>query len=258
MATMNLRPLDQLISEIESIEYDDYSKVKLSISKAEIFAKHNMTSESCQYFKEKMKAIEFYSYNSYLLEERSNKDIWENGKRELIGYIDNMKLDYGLSNSNSSTKSPKNNLNFKDIFIVHGHDREMLLDAEKLINNLDLNPKILQDEADKGRTVIEKFEDHSDVDFAIILLSPEDKFYTDLEDPTKIVTRSRQNVILELGYFFSKLGRDHIIVLHREDKSFEFPSDIFGLIYQPYSRGWENDVVDELQSFGFDIDKNKI
>ncbi len=60
------------------------------------------------------------------------------------------------------------------IFIVHGHDNAMKLDVARMLSKLGLEPIILHEQPDSGQTIIEKFERHSDVDFAIILLSPDD------------------------------------------------------------------------------------
>jgi predicted nucleotide-binding protein len=60
----------------------------------------------------------------------------------------------------------------------------------------------------------------------VVLLTPDDmggKFASDLK------ARARQNVVLELGYFWGKLGRSRVCVLYKE--GFELPSDLGGLMY---------------------------
>ena len=47
--------------------------------------------------------------------------------------------------------------------------------------------------------------------------------------------RARQNVILEMGMLFAKLGRKRVAILIKKDKRFEKPSDIDGLIYLSYT-----------------------
>ena len=74
---------------------------------------------------------------------------------------------------------------------------------------------ILDEQANKGQTVIEKFEGNADVDFAVVLLTPDDKgsLADSPGEPTK--TRPRQNVIFELGFFVGKLGRKRVCALHK-------------------------------------------
>ena len=51
------------------------------------------------------------------------------------------------------------------------------------------------------------------------------------EDLAKIVTtwRARQNVIMELGWFMARLGRDRVVILYSGD--LEIPSDILGVVF---------------------------
>jgi predicted nucleotide-binding protein len=146
------------------------------------------------------------------------------------------------------------------IFIVHGHDEEMKQTVARTVEKLDLKPIILHEQANGGKTIIEKFEAHSsDVSFAIVLLSPDDKGCTVNSFPDEVKFRARQNVILELGYFIGKLGRDRVFVLHKSSNDFELPSDIMGVLYTPYIEGWNFKLVKELQACGYDkADANKI
>ena len=62
------------------------------------------------------------------------------------------------------------------------------------------------------KTIIEKFEEYSDVGFAIILMTPDDKGYL-ADEPVSTKNRARQNVIFEHGYFIGKLGRERVVAL---------------------------------------------
>lgn len=120
-----------------------------------------------------------------------------------------------------------------------------------------MKPVILQEQINKGMTVLEKFEAFSDrAAFAIILMTPDDKGYpVNLEYEAKY--RARQNVILELGYFAAKLGRNRTLVLTKGD--IELPSDIFGIVYEKldHGEGWKIRLARELREAGFNIDMNK-
>lgn len=80
------------------------------------------------------------------------------------------------------------------------------------------------------------------------------------EDCNSYPLRARQNVILELGYFFGNLGRDRVLVLLRQSPNFETPTDILGIVYEPFdSNGkWEYSVGKELKAAGYEVDLNKI
>ena len=45
----------------------------------------------------------------------------------------------------------------------------------RFLQTLRLEPIILHEQANAGRTIIEKFEDHADVTFAVVLLTPDDE-----------------------------------------------------------------------------------
>lgn len=164
------------------------------------------------------------------------------------------------SDNNSSAievveRMPENN----KIYIVHGHDEEMKQTVARTLEKLGLEPVILHEQTNRGRTIIEKFEDHSeDISFAIILLSPDDKGCEANNFLESAKLRARQNVILELGYFIGKLGRNRVLVLFKDEIDFEHPSDFVGVLYTPFTDGWGLKMVRELRSCGYDIDANNL
>jgi len=83
----------------------------------------------------------------------------------------------------------------RDIFLVHGHDKELLETVARFLTKLDLDPIILHEKPNKGKTIIEKVEAYSDVKFAVILLTPDDIGSKNEEKPN-LKSRARQNVIL--------------------------------------------------------------
>ncbi len=147
----------------------------------------------------------------------------------------------------------------KKVFVVHGHDEEMKQTVARVLEKLNLEPIILHEQPNRGRTVIEKFEDCSeDIPFAIVLLSPDDKGCEVDNFPESARLRTRQNVILELGYFIGKLGRNNVLVLFKEENNIELPSDIIGISYTSFGKGWELEMIKELKSCGYDIDANRL
>jgi predicted nucleotide-binding protein len=140
-----------------------------------------------------------------------------------------------------------------DVFIVHGHDSEAKVKVARFLSKLlAREPIILHEQADRGRTIIEKFESHAEqVGSAIVLLTGDDEGGAVGEPQQR---RARQNVVLELGFFLAKLGRERVVILYEQDV--ELPSDIHGVLYVPLdSQGaWRNAVARELQAAGLDVD----
>jgi predicted nucleotide-binding protein len=149
----------------------------------------------------------------------------------------------------------------QSVFIVHGHDEEMKQSVARVVSKFGLEPVILHEKAEKGRTIIEKLSDYSsNIGYAIVLLSPDDIARDKEEGPQVFRYRARQNVILELGFFLGKLGRDKVAIIHRQEENFEIPSDYSGVIYIPYDEGgnWPYKLGKELKEAGYAIDLNTL
>ena len=110
---------------------------------------------------------------------------------------------------------------------------------------------ILHEQPNQGRTIIEKFEAHSDVGFAIVLLTPDD---LGGQSSNRLLPRARQNVILELGYFIARLGRNRVCALKKD--AVELPSDILGVVWLPFDEQgrWRRKLAQELEAANFNID----
>lgn len=142
------------------------------------------------------------------------------------------------------------------IFIIHGHDGGTKETVARFISQLGLEPIILHEQANQGKTIIEKFEDNSDVGYAIALITPDDAG-SSIKEPENTRQRARQNVIFEFGYFIGKLGRRRVAGLVKGN--IEVPSDYSGVLYIPIdeSDSWRFLLIKELKSVGYDIDANK-
>jgi len=142
----------------------------------------------------------------------------------------------------------------RKVFVVHGHDEGAREKIARFLERAGFEPIILHEQASGGRTVIEKVEAHSHVDFAVVLLTPDDEGCEKGGTPRP---RARQNVVLELGYFVGLLGRNCVCALKRGD--LEIPSDFTGVVYVPFddSDGWKQALGKELEAAGFRIDWGK-
>jgi predicted nucleotide-binding protein len=142
------------------------------------------------------------------------------------------------------------------VFVVHGHDDGIKESVARFLGKLELEPIVLHEQPNRGRTIIEKFEDHSDVAFAVVLFTPDDVGYP-ASDLTQAKPRARQNVVLELGFFMAALGRDRVCVLYTS--GVEVPSDYSGVLYQELDTqgAWRFRLAGEIKAAGIDIDLNK-
>jgi predicted nucleotide-binding protein len=143
----------------------------------------------------------------------------------------------------------------RKVFVVHGHDEAAKEKVSSLLRKLKLEPVILHEQASKGKTIIEKFEQYADVGFAVVLLTPDD-VGSPIEERDQLKPRARQNVILELGFFLGKLGRSKVCALHKGQV--EIPSDYEGVIYVPMDEAgaWGLKLGKELKEVGIEVDLN--
>lgn len=114
------------------------------------------------------------------------------------------------------------------LMIVHGHDAAARLELENFLLKKfpHVTPITMIDKADSAWTLPEKFERMaSRVRGALAILTPDDLALT-LKTNTESV-RARQNVIVEVGWFWGKFGRGKCLLLVRGD--IEIPSDLSGV-----------------------------
>lgn len=176
--------------------------------------------------------------------------------RSAIQEFEDYELAQGKDAAKAGGLSAKNasDVGSRRIFLVHGHDDDMLQTVARFVERLELEVLILHEQASGGDTIIEKFERNSEVAFAVVLLSSDDVGARKSSKP-KLQPRARQNVILELGYFIGKLGRERVCALVRGP--LEVPSDFHGILYVPYpGNDWKLQLVRELKHAGFDVDAN--
>jgi predicted nucleotide-binding protein len=142
------------------------------------------------------------------------------------------------------------------VFVVHGHDAGKRDEVARLLERLGLNATILSEQANAGLTLIEKFESHAgEVAFAVVVLTGDDEGGPP-GGPYR--ARGRQNVVLELGFFYGRLGRGRVCLLYEADV--ELPSDIAGVAYVQFdaSGAWKMLLARELRQAGLPVDMNRL
>lgn len=194
-----------------------------------------------------------FSHNFFYSGSKAISGIHTLTRQLIIPFVRDYKA-YVFHNGNMKPKliTPKS----KKIFIVHGHDGEAREAVARFVSTMGFTPIILHEQANRGRTVIEKVEANSDVGFAVVLLTPDD--VGKAKNNEFLEPRVRQNVLLELGYFIGRLGREHVCALKRGEV--EIPSDFAGIVWETMDTGpgWKHALGRELEAAGHDIDWNKV
>ena len=153
-----------------------------------------------------------------------------------------------------------NNVRPNKIFIVHGHDDALKQEVARIVEKQGLDAVILSEQANHGKTIIEKFEENTDVGAAICLFTGDDYGRAIKDDkgeetkPANDRLGARQNVVFESGYFMGRLGREKVILIANPE--IEIPSDLQGVVYTN-DKSWQIDVLKELKEIGYAIDFNK-
>lgn len=144
----------------------------------------------------------------------------------------------------------------RKVFVVHGHDEAHKEAVTRFVMKLKLQPVILAEEPSLGKTIIEKLEASSNVGFAVVLLTHDDVGAAKAEAKS-LKPRARQNVVLELGYFVARLGRDRVCALYQS--GVELPSDYHGVAYVELDAGgaWKLALAREIKAAGVNVDLNQ-
>jgi predicted nucleotide-binding protein len=135
------------------------------------------------------------------------------------------------------------------IFVVHGRDDSAKIEVARLIERAGLEAIILHEQANGGRTIIQKFEDHGGAaGFAIVIMTPDDVGGL---NENSLQARARQNVIGEMFWFAGRLGRERVCALKKG--AIEVPTDFAGVGYvdMDSTGAWKKDVLRELEHAGY-------
>ncbi len=133
------------------------------------------------------------------------------------------------------------------LLIIHGRsgDRDLLkVHLESVLHLPD--PVILANHVTPGEVLPVKFEDlASSVDGAIALVTPDD--IGSLADGVSTPeNRARQNVWIEVGWFWGRMGRRRVLTLRRG--KVEIPSDLHGMENYEYTSK-PDDCAPQIQAF---------
>jgi predicted nucleotide-binding protein len=225
---------------------------------------------------------QYFGHNSDYLRQLSNImfPLDEEGNEKAIGDATQRYLQL-TDTILTDLRTTENTASKNRVFIVHGREHELVSELKCILQEFKINPVILHEQPNRGMTIIEKLEANSSVDFAFVILTPDDlglskeglresykdcmkkinpsteeidNFLKETVEKNPLILyynllrllkdKARQNVILEFGYFIGRLGRSRVCCLYKGD--LELPSDMHGICYLRF----EKSVV-EVKNFIF-------
>jgi predicted nucleotide-binding protein len=154
----------------------------------------------------------------------------------------------------------------RSVFVVHGHDELFLSEVEEFFKQLGVESVVLRRIGGPAQSLFQKFMQWGrDTRFALVLLTADDfgasriQFEAEGVGARALQFRARQNVILELGFFYGHLGWENVFVLYKPPDdvfpNFERPSDIEGVIFDHVDQQgrWREFLRGKLLEAGFEI-----
>jgi predicted nucleotide-binding protein len=151
------------------------------------------------------------------------------------------------------------------VFLVHGHDDQALAEIEGHLHALSVDAIVLARQSESAQSLFQKFLSIAgQAGFAIVLLSADDRGASRLQYDEPGVAdralqyRARQNVILELGFFYGHLGFERVFVVAAKPPTkfpnFERPSDLDGVVFESMTDpGWKVKLARRLRQAGFAV-----
>lgn len=155
------------------------------------------------------------------------------------------------------------------IFVVHGRDHAMLHEVTSELAKLCIKPIVLKQERTSHDHLFAKFMAVAgQAQHAIVLISGDDvgALFEDYVHPVggaaRLEFRARQNVILELGYFYGRLGDERVFVFSKPPRDsdrivrrFEIPSDLAGrdAMFDDFVGDWQGVLLERLRGAGFKV-----
>lgn len=125
------------------------------------------------------------------------------------------------------------------IFISHGQNPDWLKVQVFIEKDLQIDTLELAQRPNKGRSVLQKLvEESNSCLFAVIVMTGDDEIEDD-------APRVRENVMHEIGFFQGKYGLEKVCLLYEDGTN--IPSNIHGLVYIPFPKGYINATFGALQ-----------
>ncbi len=145
----------------------------------------------------------------------------------------------------------------KRIFLIHGSNSALTDKVSTFLGRLRLDFEMMENEAEAVPDIRKFIQLAKSCDYTIVLLSADQMIYPENSHGR---WRVNQNVLLELGYFLSSVGKKNILILNTADKETELPYQLEEIPAHPYTTdgNWKQFIIDELQNSGIYLDQQII
>lgn len=258
MAKTKTQLLDSILEELERLRYGDET-ARDALMKRSAMLLRRICGEDSHYVVD-LGRIRFHPMGAPSSNEVKHS-AWISAVGRVNNLINTIKEEIELFDAAADAHRAEPSANptaSSSVFVVHGQDEELKQSVARTIERLGLDPVILHEKPNKGRTIIEKFDDYSKVGFAVVLLSADD--VARAKDGADDSYRARQNVIFELGFFLGRLGRERVAAIYRPHEKFEMPSDYSGVLFIEYDAegSWRYKLAKELKACGYVINVDAI
>ena len=158
---------------------------------------------------------------------------WRNQVERLARYVEQL-----IEIRAHSELAPPAAAAAQKVFISHGRAKDWLSVQAFIERDLNIRTLELAQEPNKGLTVLGKLAEAAEqCDSAVIVMTGDDKIESG-------EVRARENVLHEIGYFQGKYGLSRVVLLHEEGVN--IPSNIQGLVYIPFPKGYVDGVQGAL------------
>ncbi len=100
------------------------------------------------------------------------------------------------------------------------------------------------------------YAENKQITSAIVILNADDFSYSkENGTPNDAIIQTNQKVVFELGYWIAKLGREKVLALYYDQKSYRCPTKFFDVLYIPFDKKnlWQNELKSKLKDFNFNI-----
>lgn len=165
--------------------------------------------------------------------------------------------------SNIDKGTPKETSDFKinisladtnKVFVICSDDVTMRTKIHEFLNQMKITPVFTHQKQGDFKPMAQIYNMNKNINFAIVLLSADNFSYPRVNgSPKDALMRSDQKVIFELGFCIGKFGRDRVIALYYDQKSYRCPTEIFDALYIPFDKKnvWQGEVKEKLKNAGY-------
>lgn len=156
------------------------------------------------------------------------------------------------------------------VFLVHGRDLSLLEEVVSYLEVQGVRTVVLSKISGAEQSLFQKFlKWGGEARFAIVLVSADDlgavrvQYEYEGGGEKALQFRARQNVILELGFFYGRLGWENVFALHKPANkvfpNFELPSDLGGVVFDQVDPegNWKELLANRLLAAGFELRERK-